>query len=262
MSRPRRPYGNPPGRLPATMVRVLAAELSDAGRLSRGKRYWADHAVIDIVVGHGAVTAEIQGSRSQPYVVTIETRAGQGVPTKRDLWVRCTCPDDAGTGREACKHAVAALFALSDEIAVEPELLDRWRGGLAGAHHDRRGELDDDDDVGDGDGDGDGAPTDDGRAPDDGRVHGGGRTDRTAWPSNVVPLRPGLDRGFTSRAPSRPEPEPDPTADEIATLLAAPAGARAPVFPSVEPLVHHPMRDRLLDEVLTDALSHLGLDLD
>ena len=62
--------------------------------------------------------------------------------------------------------------------------------------------------------------------------------------------------------PSRPEPEPDPTADEIATLLAAPAGARAPVFPSVEPLAHHPLRDHLLDEVLTDALAHLRLDLD
>lgn len=257
MSRPRRPYGNPPGRLPATMVRVLAAELSDAGRLSRGKRYWADHAVVDIVVGHGAVTAEIQGSRSQPYVVTIETRAGQGVPTKRDLWVRCTCPDDAGTGSEACKHAVAALFALSDEIAVEPELLDRWRGGLGGTHHDHRGELTDDDD-------------DDEQTGDDEPIGGrdapgaGGRSGRSAWPSNVVPLRPGLDRGFASRAPSRPAPEPeyDPTADEIATLLAAPAGARAPVFPPVEPLVHHPMRDHLLDDVLTDALSHLGLDLD
>lgn len=38
MSKPRRPYGNPPGRLPATMIKVLAAELSDQGRLARGKR--------------------------------------------------------------------------------------------------------------------------------------------------------------------------------------------------------------------------------
>jgi hypothetical protein len=246
VSRPRRPYGNPPGRLPATMIRVLAAEMSDSGRLSRGKRYWADHAVVDIVVGHGAVTAEIQGSRSQPYVVTIETRAGNGVPSKRDLWVRCTCPDDAGTGRDACKHAVAALFALSDEIAVEPELLDRWRGGLGGAHHDHRGTLDDE--------------------PDDDDVDDGSTRTASAWPSNVVPLRPGLDRGFGARVPSRPppepEPEPDPTADEIATLLAAPAGARAPVFPVVEPLVHPPLRDHLLDEVLTDAISQLGLNLD
>ena len=62
MSRPRKPYGpHPPGRLYGTMIKVLAAEISDQGRLSRGKRYWADDAVVDIVVGHGAVTAEIQG---------------------------------------------------------------------------------------------------------------------------------------------------------------------------------------------------------
>ncbi len=121
MSRPRKPYGpNPPGRLLGTMIKVLAAEMSDQGRLARGKRYWADDAVIDIVVGHGAVTAEIQGSRPQPYVVTIEASGGSGVPGKREVWAQCTCPDDAGTGVDLCKHAVAAFFALADEVTIEP----------------------------------------------------------------------------------------------------------------------------------------------
>jgi SWIM zinc finger len=127
--KPRKPYGaNPPGRLPATMIKVLAAELSDQGRLSRGKRYWAEDAVVDIVVGHGAVTAVIQGSRPDPYVVTIEATQGTGVPSKREVWITCTCPDD-GVETEACKHAVAALFALSDEVAIEPALVERWRTG-------------------------------------------------------------------------------------------------------------------------------------
>jgi uncharacterized Zn finger protein len=126
--KPRKPFGaNPPGRLPATMVKVLAAELSDQGRLARGKRYWAEDAVVDLVVGHGGVTAVIQGSRPDPYVVTIEATQGTGVPSKREVWITCTCPDD---GMEmACKHAVAALFALSDEVAIEPALIDRWRSG-------------------------------------------------------------------------------------------------------------------------------------
>ena len=126
--KPRKPYGpNPPGRLPATMIKVLAAELSDQGRLSRGKRYWAEDAVVDLVVGHGAVTGVIQGSRPDPYVVTIEATQGKGVPSKREVWTTCTCPDD---GMElACKHAVATLFALSDEVAIEPALLERWRSG-------------------------------------------------------------------------------------------------------------------------------------
>ena len=38
MTRPRRPFGaNHPGRLPATMMKVLAAEMSDPSRLRRGK---------------------------------------------------------------------------------------------------------------------------------------------------------------------------------------------------------------------------------
>jgi hypothetical protein len=120
------------------MVKVLAAELSDQGRLARGKRYWAEQAVTDIVIGHGVVTAEIQGSRREPYIVTLFATPGTGVPGKRDVTARCTCPDDGMF--DACKHAVAALFVLSDEIAVEPELLDRWRGGTGRAPPPKQGE--------------------------------------------------------------------------------------------------------------------------
>lgn len=252
MSRPRRPFGNPPGRLPATMIRVLAAEMSDSGRLARGKRYWADHAVVDIVVGHGAVTAEIQGSRAQPYVVTIEASPGAGVPAKREVWIRCTCPDDSGYGKEACKHAVAAMFALSDEIAVEPELLDRWRGGTAAAHRDHH--HDQHDDAADDEDDDDDVDDDDGSAPV-----------ARPLPSNVVPLHRDRgewgDRVFQRQAPAEPD-ERDTTADELAALLAPPGAARAPVFPELEPLRHPPLRDRLVSDVLADALDGLGIDLD
>lgn len=128
MSKPRKPYGpNPPGRLQATMIKVLAAEMSDSGRLGRGKRYWNDDAVIDLVIGHGVVNAEVQGSRPQPYVITISAAPGKGVPGRQHVRVRCTCPDDDGFDA-ACKHAVAALFALSDEVAIDPTVIDRWRG--------------------------------------------------------------------------------------------------------------------------------------
>ncbi len=152
MSKPRKPYGpNPPGRLSATMIKVLAAEMSDSGRLGRGKRYWNDDAVIDLVVGHGVVTAEVQGSRSQPYVVTIGAMPGDGVPSRRHVQVRCTCPDDDGFDA-ACKHAVAALFALSDEVAIDPTVIDRWRGKT---RRDREADSDDDDYQLDDDDDGD-----------------------------------------------------------------------------------------------------------
>lgn len=134
MSRPRKPFGpHPPGGLMATMIRVVAAEMTDQQRLARGRRYHADDAVIDIVIGHGAVTAEVQGNRPEPYVVTIEAGGGSGVPGRREIWARCTCPDDTGTGSELCKHAVAAMFALSDEVAIEPALVDRWRASRRSA---------------------------------------------------------------------------------------------------------------------------------
>lgn len=243
MSRPRKPFGpNPAGRLPATMLKVLAAELSDQGRLSRGKRYWADNAVLDVVIGHGAVTAEIQGSRPEPYVVTIEAAPGRGVPGKREVWIRCTCPDDSGVGDQACKHAVAALFAVSDEIAIEPELIDRWRGGSR-------------------------SETPPATRPE---------TD-TAAPelAEVVPLRRELRRRRTTddqgrapqqrelgvRDPGTPDPGiPDPGIAEMARMLAAPGGALAPEFPAVSPIEHRGLRDRDLAEVLADALDQLAIN--
>lgn len=232
MSRPRKPYGPKlPGRLYGTMIKVLAAEMSDQGRLSRGKRYWAEDAVIDIVVGHGAVTAEVQGTRAQPYIVTIEAAAGTGVPAKRDVWVQCTCPDDTGTGSDACKHTVAAMFTLSDEVSIEPELVERWRNsrrqplprdaaGLATLP--RPAEFDDDDD-------------DDDEQDDDERPN-----------AQIIELHQ----------------RSDPMLDKISVLLQAPAGAAPPSFPEVEPIDHHGIRDRSLADVLDDALNELTIRWD
>ena len=224
MSRPRRPYGGDlPGRLQATMIRVLAAELSDQGRLARGKRYWSEGAVVDIVVGHGAVTAEILGSRPDPYVVTLEAAAdpsGRGaVPSKRELWIGCTCPDDSGTGAEACKHAVAALFTLADEVSIEPSLLERWRRGTR-------------------------APRPAAPAPTTSR----GLAD-------VIELHPGRDPALH---PGR-DPALDARRDQVALLLQPPAGAAAPEFPVPSELEHAPIRDRALAAVVEDALAHLTI---
>jgi hypothetical protein len=128
MSRPRRALGPElPGRIAATQLRVLAAEMSDPGRLARGKGYWADGAVVDIAIDPGVVTATVQGSRRHPYEVTLGTDIGPGMPTRRELEVSCTCPDDEGTGQHACKHVVAALFQFSEEVSIDPDLIGHWR---------------------------------------------------------------------------------------------------------------------------------------
>ena len=129
------------------MLKVLAAEMSDPGRLARGKRLRADDAVVDLVIGHGAATAVVQGIAARP----VRRDAARPAPggrcrRRRDVTVRCTCPDDDALGGGACKHAVAALFALADEVSLDLDALARWRqsdGVRRRAHPERRATDDD-----------------------------------------------------------------------------------------------------------------------
>ena len=125
---------HPQGRLPAAMLRALAAEMSDPGRFSRAKAYARDGAVIDIVIEPGEVRGEVQGSRYEPYVATIYAAPApidEGllglIPERSELMATCSCPDAETFG--VCKHALAVLLVLADELTIEPDLLARWRGG-------------------------------------------------------------------------------------------------------------------------------------
>lgn len=220
MSRPRTPFGpERPGRMAATALRVLAAETSDPGRFARGKRYWSDRSVTDIVVGHGAVTAEVLGSRRTPYVVTIEARPGRGVPARSEVTIRCSCPDDDGWGRSACKHAVAALLTLGDELSIEPDLLARWRRTDTVSDD---GDDDGGDDVGDELGDDVGDELGDDAADADDPDHG--------------------DAGVEH---------------PLAAMMRAPDGASLPPVPELTPADHPPFPDPLVAPVLDDARGEL-----
>jgi hypothetical protein len=133
VSAPRRTVGtNASGRLPAAMLRALAAELSDPGRFSRAKSYARDGAVVDIEVEAGQVRGQVQGSRYEPYAVTIHAepaRDGEGllglIPERGELFCECSCPDAETFG--TCKHGLAVLLVLADEVSIETALLERWR---------------------------------------------------------------------------------------------------------------------------------------
>lgn len=141
--RPRQAFGQQPGRLAATMLRALSAELSDPLRYARGKAYARDNAVIDIEVRPGEVAGEVLGSRRDAYRVSLfaehaPLRGGSDasltspanvvsmIPDRTEISIDCTCPD-AGGGL-MCKHAIATLLVFADEVSIEPELLARWRG--------------------------------------------------------------------------------------------------------------------------------------
>ena len=239
MSRPRKPFGaNHPGRLPATMMKVLAAEMSDPSRLRRGKQYAKDGSVLDIVIDPGTVTCEIQGSRSTPYIAVVAVTPGDGMPLRRDVKFTCTCPDDTNWDNYACKHVVATLFTLSDEFLLEPELLDVWRNRSTD-HVDEDVEEDADE----------GADDDD---DDDPRSagFGAGRAGR-----HLRLVRPG-EGATPPREPARRAVDP------LADLLRIPAGAELPDVDTIERIEPQLPRSRELAAVLRDAFGHLRIEWD
>ena len=218
------------------MMKVLAAEMSDPSRLRRGKQYAKDGSVLDIIIEPGIVTGEIQGSRSTPYVASIEVTAGDGMPLRRDITTTCTCPDDDNWDGYACKHVVATMFVLSDEFLLEPELLDVWRD------RDARAERDDEEHDHDLDDD-----HDDGDRP---RRVGSERPGR-----HLRLVRPG------EQAATRPRPAAPPV-DPLESLLGCPAGTHLPEIPTIERIEPDLPRSRDLATVLRDAVANLRIEWD
>lgn len=241
MTRPRKPFGaNHPGRLPATMMKVLAAEMSDPSRLRRGKQYAKDGSVLDIVIDPKTVTCEIQGSRSTPYIAVVVVKPGDGMPLRRDISFTCTCPDHGNWDGYACKHVVATLFTLSDELLLEPDLLDLWRGRTEphDPEDDHVGDTGDDDQVDD--------PDDDASVARWSR-----RRER-----RHLHLVGGRDDHRTS--PVRVTPPPDP----LAELLRLPDDAVLPDIGDIERIEPQLPKSRELAVVLRDALGNLRIDWD
>ncbi|MFK7918987.1 MAG: hypothetical protein AB8G14_13000 [Ilumatobacter sp.] len=263
MSRPRKPFGaQQPGRLPATMMKVLAAEMSDPQRLRRGKQYAKDGSVLDIIIEQGVVTCEIQGSRSTPYIASLEVTIGDGMPLRRDVHAVCNCPDDDNWDNHACKHVLATMFVFADELLIEPELLDVWRGkdpdavGL-GASHDDAEDAEDDDDH------------DDERSPgsrsvssfdpDDDEDSRDGFSRRRR---HLQLVRDGMEQGRAERRAENARRGPEPFEDPLADFLTLRNDASLPEIPHLERAEERLPRRPELASILRDAYRHLRIDWD
>ena len=246
MSRPRKPFGaTHPGRLPATMMKVLAAEMSDPQRLRRGKQYAHDGSVTDIVIDPGVVTCEVQGSRSTPYIAQIEVTAGDGMPLRRDITTQCTCPDDDNWDNHACKHVVAAMFTMSDELLLEPELLDVWR---------QRATTDASAGTASGSASGSASRSTPSARPFATRGH------LTLVHSDRTPTH-GVERS-DGDAPAEVGRERAEHIDRLGHLLGVPQGADLPEIPDLEPVQLPQPRRQELALALADALRHVRIDWD
>lgn len=122
-------------KLAATLVNVLMAGLSDSSRLGRGRIYARQGAVVQLDVTPGLISGTVQGSRAEPYRVTVSTtpatatRLTQLVPQQREIRFDCSCPD----WDDPCKHAIAVMCEFAERLADDGELLPIWRGVSTGA---------------------------------------------------------------------------------------------------------------------------------
>lgn len=129
-----------------------------ANRIGRGKSYVRSGAVLDLVIENGRIDALVQGSRKQPYVVTVtiaplspttwrhivdrcnrridtlESLANgtfpkeledlfftgdQGLfPAPKEIGFSCSCPDWASM----CKHVAAVLYGTGNRLDADPLL--------------------------------------------------------------------------------------------------------------------------------------------
>ncbi len=136
----------------------------DPNRLPRGRAYARSGMVDELTVDPGLVRAQVQGSRSAPYQVTVRVRQfgadewdrvldavtarlghaaalldgelspeivddvrGAGLdllPGAGELQPRCSCPDSA----DPCKHAAAVCYLVADALDTDPFALLALRG--------------------------------------------------------------------------------------------------------------------------------------
>ncbi len=140
----------------------ILEQICDGGRLARGRAYARRGQVLDFALTPGQVTGRVQGSRPDPYTVTLEIEAydeaqwtvissalgSQALfraallagdmpheivdafdgldlplfPARIDM--ACSCPDWS----VPCKHASAVLYVLAEAFDDDPFLVLAWRG--------------------------------------------------------------------------------------------------------------------------------------
>jgi uncharacterized Zn finger protein len=140
----------------------ILERICQPGRLARGRSYARKGQVMDFALEPGQVSGRVQGSRAEPYRITItipayddtdwslieDALASQALyraallagdmpheiidvfaevdlplfPSALDM--KCSCPDWA----VPCKHASAVLYVLAEAFDDDPFLVLAWRG--------------------------------------------------------------------------------------------------------------------------------------
>lgn len=153
------PQRSQPTRLPAAQrLGEAVAELTDHGRISRGRQYAMSGHVLSLEVANGRVDGRVAGSQNEPFSVTVTlpyrstddvaevserlARTTNGLRLARqgslddgmldillaeqadDIRFHCDCPDPS----VVCKHAVAVVEKLISRLDTDPLLIFQLRG--------------------------------------------------------------------------------------------------------------------------------------
>ncbi len=135
------------------------------GRMQRGRRYARQGQVMTLQVDAGLITAQVQGSRRTPYLVSVRlsevsdaqwaaieaelaSRAGlvaallagqvpedlvevfsaAGTPLLPLRWADLRASCTCPDSANPCKHLAAVLYVFADQLDTDPWLLLQWRG--------------------------------------------------------------------------------------------------------------------------------------
>ena len=135
-------------------------------RMQRGRRYARTGQVIEVEVSPGLIAAQVQGSRSKPYLVTAavavpsdeqwssilttmrakvgfvarlldgqvpteleEVFAASGIPLFPAAWTDIRSRCTCPDWENPCKHIAAVLYVLADQLDSDPWLVLLLRGG-------------------------------------------------------------------------------------------------------------------------------------
>lgn len=113
----------------ARAIANLAIDLGDPGRMAKARRLHRSGSVSAIDVESGAAHASVTDADGEIYDVTITVVAppAQELPMANDLLAECSC-DDTG---DACRHGLAAMLGIAEEVEADVRVIDRWTGAEA-----------------------------------------------------------------------------------------------------------------------------------
>jgi len=98
--------------------------------MAKARRLHRSHAVGGVEIHSGSASASVSDSDGEVFEVTVSVVApprAKAVPAADDILTTCGCDDDG----DVCRHALAALLSVAEEVEADARTIDLWTGAEA-----------------------------------------------------------------------------------------------------------------------------------